>query len=108
MKKFKVKIDTPWCSKGTIYHYMPYGTYVPDRTIGITPSGANSFAIDHPEKYHDLFEPVEERALTPFGKWVRIFERVKNGNAWENLAYKLSIRDQVDVDQICKEVFGEG
>lgn len=72
--KYRAKIDTPWFLKGTIYHYMPYGTYVPDRTIKISPSGLNSFAIDHPENYPDLFEPVEEK--TNCEKWEEVFMKI--------------------------------
>ena len=115
MKKFKVKIDTPWCSKGTIYHYMLYGTYVPDRTIGISTSGANSFAIDHPEKYHDLFEPVEEKSN--YEKWqealfkpISVFDGVSKDLA-QALARLIGMKlDQEGfcADKIYKEVCGEG
>lgn len=70
MKKYRAKIDTPWFKKGTIYHEMPYGTYVPDRGEG------RCYAIDHPEKWPDVFEPVEEKSNKE--KWRDVFMKISS------------------------------
>lgn len=57
MKKYRVKIETPMAPKGTVlnYFFADRGTWIADV------KGPKSFAVDHPEKYPDLFEPIREK-----------------------------------------------
>ena len=64
--KYRFRIDTPWGKKGlnlTFFNFEP-PTFVADT------GGYKSFAIDHPEKYPDLFEPVEESDVERLAKWL--------------------------------------
>ena len=124
MKKFRAKIDTPWCKKGEIYVAH---TYAFDRkTFSPKDIPFGYECVDHPEDYPDLFEPVEEKSN--YEKWSEILrpyiKKITSAavESWKRMPSKfyeealdieirslnIFLSERLDADKICKEVCGEG
>lgn len=113
MKKFRAKIDTPWCKKGEIYVAH---TYAFDRkTFSPKDIPFGYECVDHPEDYPDLFEPVEEKSN--FEKWqealfkpISVFDGVSQplAQALSRLIGMKLDEEGFCADKIYKEVCGEG
>lgn len=61
MKKYRAKIDTPWCDKNDIFSSNENGFY---RVLGRYIS---------PESYPDLFEEIEEKSdVEKLADWLHV------------------------------------
>lgn len=80
MKKYRLKIDTPWASKGDLFKKLGSYWFCADR------HSCPSF--QSPEKYQELFEPIEEKSDEEIvADWLH--EQIENGIEWEASAIQL-------------------
>lgn len=65
-KKYRVKIDTPWSLEGDVYEPASlFSGWVPINSF----KGGISFS-EHPEKFPDLFEPLQD-PVEKVAEWLR-------------------------------------
>jgi len=60
MKRYKLKVDSPWGKKGEIFSwYIEYFIYEQNKQTG---SYIKSIKTLHPEDYPDIFEEIQEQS----------------------------------------------